>query len=239
VRGWQPLHDIVVGEKIAVPRRIDCFGTDDSWAVGKVRLLAYFIAEGSLTNGSPGFTNTDAEIVEDFSKQIADLFPSLHIRRHDITYYASGDRGQKNPLIDLLRQVGLMGKLADQKRFPKCVWRWDRDRLRDFVRVLMSCDGTIYSMGGYPRIEFAVASESLAEDLHHAFVRFGRKRIDVGESRSQNRPQWSCTSEKLAGLAKRLVVSTVSPSLGAATSGSCRVRSGRTSGLPRESAAYR
>jgi replicative DNA helicase len=37
----------------------------------------------------------------------------------------------------------------------------------------MSCDGTVYSMGGYPRIEFAVASEGLAQDMHHALVRFG------------------------------------------------------------------
>src|SRR5437879_12534850 len=37
----------------------------------------------------------------------------------------------------------------------------------------MSCEGAIYSMGGYPRIEFAVASEGLAQDVHHAFVRFG------------------------------------------------------------------
>ncbi len=66
-----------------------------------------------------------------------------------------------------------MGKLADQKRFPECVWRWDRERLAEFIKVLMSCDGTIYSMGGYPRIEFAVASQGLAEDLHHALVRFG------------------------------------------------------------------
>jgi replicative DNA helicase len=69
--------------------------------------------------------------------------------------------------------MGLMGKLAGQKRFPDFVWRWDRDRLREFVKVLMSCDGTVYSMGGYPRIEFAVASEGLAQDMHHALVRFG------------------------------------------------------------------
>jgi len=66
-----------------------------------------------------------------------------------------------------------MGKPATKKRFPDCVWRWDRDRLREFIRVLMSCDGTVYSMSGYPRIEFAVASESLAQDMHHALVRFG------------------------------------------------------------------
>ncbi|TMG24205.1 MAG: intein-containing replicative DNA helicase, partial [Chloroflexi bacterium] len=66
-----------------------------------------------------------------------------------------------------------MGKLADAKRFPASAWRWDRERLREFLKVLMSCDGTLYSMSGYPRIEFAVASEGLAEDVHHAFVRFG------------------------------------------------------------------
>jgi len=72
-----------------------------------------------------------------------------------------------------LRELGLMGKLSADKRFPDCVWRWDRERLREFVRVLMGCDGTVYSMSGYPRIEFAVASEGLAQDMHHALVRFG------------------------------------------------------------------
>jgi replicative DNA helicase len=173
VRGWQPLHDIVAGEPIAVPRVINCFGQDRSWALGKVRLLAYFIAEGSLTSNTPGFTNTEPEIIADFHEQIAEFYPTLHVRRHAISYYPSGPRSTPNPLTGWLRELGLMGKLADQKRFPECVWRWDRERLAEFIRVLMSCDGTVYSMGGYPRIEFAVASQGLAEDLHHALVRFG------------------------------------------------------------------
>jgi replicative DNA helicase len=45
--------------------------------------------------------------------------------------------------------------------------------LAEFIKALMSCDGTVYSLGGYPRIRFAVASEGLAQDMHHAFVRFG------------------------------------------------------------------
>src|SRR5229473_5365666 len=85
VRGWQPLHDVVIGEPIAVPRVVNCFGQDASWALGRVRLLAYFIAEGSLTSNTPGFTNTDPEIVTDFHDLIAEFFPSLHVRRHAIT----------------------------------------------------------------------------------------------------------------------------------------------------------
>ena len=173
-KGWQPLHDIEVRDRIAVPRAVRCFGSDSSMPVGQVRLLAYFIAEDSLSGSTPGFTNTDPEIIANFHAQIAEFFPTLKVRRNDITYYPSGSRrGMSNPLTDWLRQLGLMGKLSGDKRFPDCAWRWDRERLRDFVRVLMSCDGTVYSVGGYPRIEFAVASEGLAQDMHHALVRFG------------------------------------------------------------------
>jgi replicative DNA helicase len=174
VKGWRPLHDIAVGARIAVPRWVRCFGQDTSMPLGKVRLLAYFIAEGGLTGSTPGFTNSDSEIVRDFHSAISQLFPELHVRRHVITYYASGlGGGKRNPLTTWLRDLGLMGKGAADKRFPDAVWRWDRQRLREFVKVLMSCDGTVYSMGGYPRIEFAVASEGLAQDMHHALVRFG------------------------------------------------------------------
>jgi replicative DNA helicase len=174
VKGWRPLHDIVVGARIAVPRWLPCFGHDSSLPLGKVRLLAYFIAEGGLTGSTPGFTNADGEIVADFNALIAEFFPSLHVRQHAITYFPSGPRGgTRNPLTSWLRDLKLMGKGADEKRFPGCVWGWDRERMREFLRVLMSCDGTVYSMSGYPRIEFAVASEGLARDLHHALVRFG------------------------------------------------------------------
>jgi replicative DNA helicase len=37
--------------------------------------------------------------------------------------------------------------------------------------VLFSCDGTIYDMNGYPRIEFTVASERLARDCSTALLR--------------------------------------------------------------------
>jgi replicative DNA helicase len=173
VRGWQPLHDMVVGDRIAVPRSLPCFGRDTSWSMGRVRLLAYFIAEGGLTGKTPGFTNTDPEILVDFHDQVAELFPTLHVRRHAISYFPSGEKSKPNPLTTWLRDLGLMGKLASQKRFPTTVWQWDRDQLAEFIKVLMSCDGTVYSMSGYPRIEFAVASEGLAQDMHHAFVRLG------------------------------------------------------------------
>jgi replicative DNA helicase len=174
--GWQPLHDIIVGDRIAVPRGVPCFGKDRSLSLDLVRLMAYYVAEGAITVGTPSVTNADAEIVNDYGAAVIENFPNLHIRRRrgGIAYFASGPRGPKpNPVRDWLKSLGLWGKKAEHKRFPASVWEWDRSRLTEFIKALMSCDGTIYSLGGYPRIEFAVASEGLAEDMHHALVRLG------------------------------------------------------------------
>jgi replicative DNA helicase len=174
-QGWQPLHDIQVGDRIGVPRTVECFGKDESWPVNLVRLLGYYIAEGALTGSTPSITNTDQEIVADYCSAVTQHFPGIRIRQRGIAYHAGRDLafGQRNPVKAWLRQAGLWGKKAEEKRFPECAWRWDQQRLREFVRALMSCDGTVYSMSGYPRIEFAVASESLAQDMHHALIRFG------------------------------------------------------------------
>src|SRR3984893_9150947 len=174
-RGWQPLHAIVVGDSIAVPRIVNCFGRDNSWPLQLVRLLGYYIAEGALTGSTPSITNLDSEIVSDYCSTVQNQFPGIYIRRRGISYHASRDRafGHPNPIKTWLRNLGLWGKRAEHKRFPVCVWTWDRERLAEFIKALMSCDGTVYSMGGYPRIEFAVASQGLAEDVHHALVRFG------------------------------------------------------------------
>lgn len=183
VHGWTPLHDLRVGDSIAIPREVPTFGTEESWPLDMVRLLAYFIAEGGLTHNSPAFTNTDPVIIDDFQQIIAKHFPNCVLRKKRITYTVvqpkkvserpTGAKLGKNPVTLWLQELGLMGKLARDKFFPICVWKWSRERLAEFLRVLMSCDGSIFSHNGHPHIEFGVASPQLAADVHHAFVRFG------------------------------------------------------------------
>lgn len=178
VNGWTPLYELRVGDKIAVPRGVPCFGTDERMPRDLVRLMAYLIAEGGLSHKCPTFTNTDPALVEDFKTIVARHFSTCVVRQNQINYKVVRPtrrlwKSSPNPLTDWLKELGLWGKLAEHKSFPACAWRWTRERLAEFLRVLFSCDGTIYSMGGYPRIEFAVASEKLAGDVHHALTRFG------------------------------------------------------------------
>ena len=194
VSGWQPLHEMVVGDAIAVPRAVPIFGKE-SIDPGRARLLGYFVGDGGLSGGTPSFTNIDPVIIADFKSVVGAHFPTCHVAQRGISYFVSAwsrvgrlsvrERlaayiGRvrrpigKSPIVSWLMQFGLWGKKADEKRFPAAAWRWNRDTLREFLRALMSCDGSIYSMpNGRPVIDFGVASEGLAKDVHHAFVRFG------------------------------------------------------------------
>ncbi len=194
VSGWQPLHDLIVGDAIAVPRALNVFGKE-SMAPGRARLLGYFIGDGGLSQQTPAFTNIDPVIIDDFKSILSSEFPGCHVSQRGIDYFVGAwqrrsglsvrerfagymDRVRrpitKSPIIGWLTHVGLWGKKADEKRFPDQVWRWNRETLRELLRALMSCDGSIFAtQNGRPRIEFAVASEGLAKDVHHAFVRFG------------------------------------------------------------------
>ena len=181
VSGWQPLHDLVVGDAIAVPRSLPVFGRE-TLPEELGRLLGYFTGDGALSRDTPQFINVDPEIVADFNATVALHFPTCHVNHRGPYYTVCGyfrsqtraNSRQPNPVIRWLKEFNLWGKKAEFKRFPDAAWRWDKETLRAFIVGLMSCDGSIFrTQNGRPRIEFAVASEGLAKDMHHAFVRFG------------------------------------------------------------------
>ncbi|MEA5506010.1 replicative DNA helicase [Halotia wernerae UHCC 0503] len=81
IKGWQRLENLKVGDKIAVPRKIDIFGTKTIREC-EVKLLAYLIGDGGLTNSTPRFTNSNPLLQAEFSQAAAD-FVGLKIRWED------------------------------------------------------------------------------------------------------------------------------------------------------------
>lgn len=65
VRGWRPLAELEVGDKIAVPRTLPVFG-EQQWPSGRVELLAYLLGDGGLTGSQVKFTNNNRLIQADF-----------------------------------------------------------------------------------------------------------------------------------------------------------------------------
>ncbi|GHG02609.1 hypothetical protein GCM10017783_13680 [Deinococcus piscis] len=203
VDGWTPLYDLKPGDRVAVPRQVPVFG-QGTLSRERVRLLAYLLAEGGLTQSSPRWTNADPELVADFRACLSAEFPELEMQQDARTgidfrlsrrWQPGAEKNRPNPLTEWLRELGLWGLHAEYKSFPALVWTLPRPQLAEFLKVLLSCDGTIYALAGKARIEFTVASRGLAQDVQHALVRLGvvgklwRKterswRVEITEPRS-------------------------------------------------------
>ncbi|BAZ30546.1 replicative DNA helicase [Cylindrospermum sp. NIES-4074] len=78
IKGWQRLENLKVGDKIAVPRKIDVFSTETIREC-EVKLLAYLIGDGGLTNSTPRFTNSNPLLQAEFSQAITE-FGGLTVR---------------------------------------------------------------------------------------------------------------------------------------------------------------
>ncbi|MEM0982222.1 MAG: DnaB-like helicase N-terminal domain-containing protein, partial [Cyanobacteria bacterium P01_H01_bin.58] len=90
LQGWRSLSELQVGQKIAVPRCLPVFGTE-TLPTHQVKLLAYLIGDGCLTQTAPQFTNENPCLQAEFTTA-AFQFPGVKVRRED-------SQGQRTPTL--------------------------------------------------------------------------------------------------------------------------------------------
>ncbi len=101
IEGWKRIEELKAGDRIAVPRSLPYFGKKE-WPEHQLKLLAYYIGDGGLTDGCPEFTNSNPNIVADF-KEAAHAFGPIQIRCQETkdrtaTYIVSLDRSHSKEL---------------------------------------------------------------------------------------------------------------------------------------------
>ena len=114
--GWRPLSELRVGDRIAVPRCLPYFG-QRRWPEAQVKLLAYFLADGCLTQTVPQFTNADPRLRVDFSLAVQ-YFPGVKT-----TLFDSG--GARTPSVRVVGDPDFIG--SSRQRFAQRL----RRRLRE------------------------------------------------------------------------------------------------------------
>ncbi len=94
----------------------------------------------------------------------------------------------KTPIAQILEEIGLRYKRARDKAIPPCIFTLPREQLAIFLKVLFTCDGSVYvNKYGMPGISYSTISKQLAEDVQHLLLRFGL----VAKLRTENlRVNW-------------------------------------------------
>ena len=165
--GWRPASKLAVGCSIGVPSRLPGPAVRMPMAQSEVILLALFFAEGSTTTDAR-FSTGDEKMLQ-MARDAADAI-GCDVKHRDVYDYAITKRmGKRNPAISLLRDHGLFGCKAVDKRIPHAVFALPDHQLDLFLSVVWACDGSVHRTCA----EITLGSEGAINDLHHLLMRRG------------------------------------------------------------------
>ncbi|BBD56879.1 replicative DNA helicase [Planktothrix agardhii NIES-204] len=186
IQGWRPLGEIKPGDKIAVPRQFNSFGSE-KLPEYQVKILGYLLGDGGLTNinrisfkDSPkstpppppcqwGAKRDNYRIKQDFVESIQQLIEN----KPEIYPLLTKGRVRER-LVIWMETIGLWRKNYHQKTIPEIIFRLERSQIALFLNRLFATDGwaTILA-SGQCQLGYGSVSEELARQVQHLLLRFG------------------------------------------------------------------
>ncbi|MCB8764417.1 replicative DNA helicase [Planktothrix agardhii 1029] len=186
IQGWRPLGEIKPGDKIAVPRQFNSFGSE-KLPEYQVKILGYLLGDRGLTNinrisfkDSPkstpppppcqwGAKRDNYRIKQDFVESIQQLIEN----KPEIYPLLTKGRVRER-LVIWMETIGLWGKNYHQKTIPEIIFRLERSQIALFLNRLFATDGwaTILASGKC-QLGYGSVSEELARQVQHLLLRFG------------------------------------------------------------------
>jgi hypothetical protein len=205
VIGWTAACELTSDMSIAVPSELSIEGSrpvpDDH-----VKLLGYLLGDGGTTR-SVEFTQLDGPAKSEFIEIVRRLGSEVTVKDSlGLFVKGAGDEDQKqqgrNPVLNLVRKWGLIGKKSKEKKFPEWVWELPNRQIALLLSRLFACDGYVCTGNGKScnrQIGIALASKEMIEDVQLATLRLGidgnvRHRMIAGKFHAW---EWSCRSDIL------------------------------------------
>ncbi|OLD47624.1 MAG: hypothetical protein AUI83_14130, partial [Armatimonadetes bacterium 13_1_40CM_3_65_7] len=194
--GWKPLRELTRGARVAAARVLPVFHAGTAQLTpDRLRLLGYLIGDGSYQrHRGLSFISADSATFEDCIA-IAEREFNVVARRGEAngtpevdfaTVYPKDGTGRAygrphgNPLREWLRELGIEGQSAYDKRIPDSVFGdANHAGLRSLLRALFSTDGCLtrrtYRRNGIAlwSLHYDSVSRGLVEDVRDLLLRFG------------------------------------------------------------------
>jgi DNA polymerase-3 subunit alpha len=180
--GWKELGELEVGNYIATPRKLEA-SKPQTFDKQKLRVLAYLIADGSLTSCGPtaDFISKDQVLIEEYT-QCLNAFE--RVEAHNLQQVRGVTRvmtrgvekksyHEPNALVAQLREWGLKttsgGCWSGDKFVPEFVFGLTEEQIAFFLASLWDCDGHV----GDKICFLKTISQRLATDVQTLLLRLG------------------------------------------------------------------
>lgn len=132
--------------------------------------LGLLIGDGSMTQETVGFTNTDPYILEELQKRLPSSIKMIQDRQSIDYRLSKQNKGLRNELISILRDLNLFGKYSYEKHIPD-IYKYNSIDVRlQLIRGLLDSDGSVDDRG---QAWLEQTSRQLAEDFAEVIESLG------------------------------------------------------------------
>ena len=171
LHGYTPAQDLEVGTRLAAARQGGVFNNDSTVCAARVRLTAYMIGDGHMseTNGV-GFTTGNADVRDDFCKNAESQSYLLSEYRSNI--WRVGFR-RTQEIQKWLREDGLLNCTSLTKFIPTWAWSLSKHDTASFIEALWATDGLIKQSSNGPTVTYTSISRELIDGLRSLLLKFG------------------------------------------------------------------
>lgn len=125
-------------------------------------LLGVLLGNGHFGARTVMLSTSEAEIVSKVAEKLPDGMTMTQSQTQSHDYGLVYKKGHKNPLLDMIRSLGLADVRAATKFIPRQYLTASVDDRIALLRGLMDTDGTVSVIGAY---EYTTASPKLARDI--------------------------------------------------------------------------
>jgi DNA polymerase-3 subunit alpha len=218
--GWKELGELQNGDYIGTPPYLIEPQETVSIQQEKLRVLAYLIADGSLTSfAAVDFVNKEQALLDEYVRCLdafEDVEPVYLTQIHDVTRVMSKKKGGKgtSSLLTWMRELGLKyppssarqlpaGCRSQEKFIPAFVFQLSNQDICHFLASLWDCDGYVSN----PLWHYKTISRQLAEDVQTLLLRIGVSSVIYASSYTSKRGErdaYQVTSYETARLAALL-----------------------------------
>jgi hypothetical protein len=161
-QGWIPAKELAIGSKIATAKKLDIFG-NENMEDHEIKLIAYFIAKGTLNKKHVLFHNLNEEIKEDLKTSIKkfDNETAIILEEHNSIAIKKTKK---------IKELGINTKIinTDCKKIPEKIFKLPKEKLALFLNQIFKCN-----TNQQEPTKCHFTEQTLAKQVQHLLLRFG------------------------------------------------------------------
>jgi len=187
IDGWNAVENLQVGNRVAMPRKINVSTPANPLSKTELTLLAHLIGDGCILPKSPyhytSADKTNIEVVNSCAKELFGIEGRVVPQEHGWhTYLTSPYRlthRVKHPITIWYEKLGLGRVRSYAKCFPEILFESDETHIAHFLHHLWATDGNISWITSQENrspslaIYYGTTSSVLAEQVQHLLLRLG------------------------------------------------------------------